>query len=90
MSLEERLKEILAPLQQDVTYEALLAAVSATIQAFKDEGFQKYMEEWPRMTGQEWYDRFEKEYMSLGYEEFLIEPNVGKLTLEAAKKAAGL
>lgn len=76
----------------------ILATQEELLKAFQDAGYNlynsKYVSEHERrqggyMTGQEWYDRFEKEVRELPQ----IEPDVNKLWLllqQAAKRAAGL
>lgn len=91
MKLEERLKEIIKDdySHENKSPEDLRAEI---IQAFKDEGFQKYMEEWPRITGQEWYDKFKeqlKPLISRGDGETWMGWDCGEVHT-AAKKAAGL
>lgn len=76
-------------------------ALAAIKQAFIDDGWLRsidislptgtpYVPE-PRMTGQEWYDRFLNEMVAIPLEDFSGSyVDVGQRLREAAKKAAGL
>lgn len=65
-------------------------------QAFADEGFISVYQgrvDKPTMTGQEWYDRFEKELKQSGFSWDIQNGNQAEAIFdvnEAAKKASGL
>ena len=102
MSLEEKLRTVIAPLFGAVANspewhgdeEKLVDEVlDQIIQAFKDEGWRLHLAEnvvvvsrEGYMTGQEWYDRFEKEMEQVIFYDSEDRDDV----TNAAKKAAGL
>lgn len=94
--MDERLREIIESLEfEGHTYKTAPKAIAQIKQAFAEEGWCAPIHFIDRgdgikvsaeqvMTGQEWYDRFEKEIRKNGKADF------NKELLEAAKKAAGL
>ena len=106
--LDDKLREILAKVKFYPTVEIPPSeAIAAIKQAFTEAGHKKFTNrldlethnlthtDKPLMTGQEWYDRFEKEMYFLiamvwddhkEHHEILDREQI----LEAAKKAAGL
>lgn len=102
--LDQKLGEICVGFESDGEDERNVyiseEAIAEIKQAFIDDGWLReinlslpavtpYVPE-PRMTGQEWYDRFEAEISLVEYTRLQGEVTAKRIALESAKKAAGI
>lgn len=107
-NLDDKLKEILNGYFEGASIEPInddqdkVAAITDIRQAFADEGYEKRvlgrdftarvdMKE--VMTGQEWYDRFGREYPmypDTNQQSHLLQSKIREEALEAAKRASGV